>query len=247
MKIILPFFLLLISVSAKAQENETVYIFDANWKPAKIKKGRFMLHRRNISDTCWQWDFYNFLGPLIKTEQYRDKEGTIRDGEARYYNDKGIIDSVTHYRRGRKNGDSWKLSGDSMKFKFKYVFLDDSLIEVVDLTKAGTDTSISYKDEQESEYPGGIIAWYKFLGETMQYPTRAQNEKIEGTVQVGFIIDIYGNAIDPYIAKSVEFSLDEESIRIIKASGTWLAAIQNGNTVKSYKLQPLIFKLTGNY
>jgi protein TonB len=247
MKILFPFFLLLISVSAKAQENETVYIFDANWKPAKIKKGRFMLHRRNISDTCWQWDFYNILGPLIKSEQYRDKEGTILDGEARYYNDKGIIDSVTHYRRGRKNGDSWKLSGDSMKYKFKYVFQDDSLIAIVDLTKPGSDSSISNKYEQESEYPGGVVSWYKFLGETMQYPTRAEDAKIEGTVQVGFIIDIYGNAIDPYIAKSVEFSLDEESIRIIKSSGTWLAAIQNGNTVKSYKLQPLIFQLTKDY
>jgi periplasmic protein TonB len=202
-----------------------------------------MLHRRNINDTCWQWDFYNFLGPIIKSEQYRDKEGSILDGEARYYDNNGIIDSVTRYRRGKKNGDSWKIVGDSMQFKFKYVFQNDSLIEVVDLTKSKKDSSISHKDEQESEYPGGIKAWYKFLSENMQYPIRAQNEKIEGIVKVGFIIDIYGNAIDPYIAKSVEFSLDEESIRIIKASGTWLAAMQNGNTVRSYKLQPVIFKL----
>ena len=243
MKIILTLFLLTICLPVKAQEDQTVYVFDANWKPTNVKNGRFMLHRRQINDTCWLWEFYNFMGPLIKAEQYRDKEGNILDGEARYYNDKGINDSVTHYRRGKKNGDSWKLSGDSMQIKFKYVFQDDSLIEVVDLTKPGKDSSISYKDEQESEDPGGIKAWFKYLGENMQYPSRAQNENIEGTVQVGFIIDIYGNAIDPYIARSVEFSLDEEAIRIIKASGTWLAAFQNSHTVRSYKLQPIIFKL----
>lgn len=243
MKIMLSLLLVAISISIKAQENEMVYVFDANWKPTKVKNAHFMLHRRHINDTCWQWEFYNFLGPLIKTERYRDKEGSMLDGEARYYNNNGINDSATRYSRGKKNGDSWKLFGDSLQFKYKYVYRDDSLIEMVDLTKTKKDSSIKYNDERESEYPGGIKSWFKYLSENMRYPPRAEEQNIQGTVQVGFVIDKYGNVLDPFIARSLEFSVDEEAIRIIQGSGTWLAAFQNGDEVKSYKMQPINFKL----
>jgi periplasmic protein TonB len=215
MKIIFPLFLFAISLSVKAQEDETVYVFDANWKPSKVKNARYLLHRHQTNDTCWQWDFYNFKGPLIKSESYRDKDGSILDGDSRYYNDKGICDSVSFYHLGKK----------------------------VDFDMSLNDSSVFNKVEKESEYPGGIKAWNKFLTENLVYPQRAISEKIEGSVLVGFIIDKYGNVIEPFIQRSVEFSLDEESIRIIKRSGTWLAAFQNGHEVKSYKMQPLNFKL----
>ena len=35
----------------------------------------------------------------------------------------------------------------------------------------------------------------------------------------------------------------EEAIRVIKNSGKWTPAVQNGRTVKSYKQQPVTFKL----
>jgi protein TonB len=37
--------------------------------------------------------------------------------------------------------------------------------------------------------------------------------------------------------------LREEAVRVIKKSGKWTAAIQNGRQVKSYKKQPIVFKL----
>jgi len=36
--------------------------------------------------------------------------------------------------------------------------------------------------------------------------------------------------------------LREEAIRVIKKSGKWTAAVQNGRKVKSYKRQPVGFK-----
>ena len=51
-------------------------IFDASWKPSKIESPHFMLHTHRVNDTCWQFDFYNFMGLLIKMEHYRDKDGT---------------------------------------------------------------------------------------------------------------------------------------------------------------------------
>jgi len=37
--------------------------------------------------------------------------------------------------------------------------------------------------------------------------------------------------------------LREEAIRVIKKSGQWTPAVQNGRYVKSYKRQPVIFRI----
>jgi protein TonB len=235
------FFLLTLSITARSQEKESFYVFDADWKPTKIESAHFLLHTHQVNDTCWQWDSYNFVGPLIKTEQFRDKGGIELEGISNYYNEQGLIDSIANFRRGKRNGDSWKLSGS--KYKFKYVYQDDSLIEVIDLDKQKKDSTVSYKDEKESKYPGGATAWSRYLSKNLQYPDRAIKGNIEGTVSVGFITDKAGNVIAPYIARSVEYSLDEEALKIIKGSGKWDPAFQNGQNVKSYKMQPLNFRL----
>jgi protein TonB len=243
MKRILALFLLTLSLSAKSQDDDPVYVFDANWKPSKIKNAHYLLHRYRINDTCWQWDFYNFMGPLIKSEQYRDENGKELNGVSRYFNMKGVNDSVTTFRGGKRNGDSWTFSEDSMKPENKYVYRDDSLIEVVDLSEQQKNFTGLGKDEIESEYPGGKAAWYRYLSHNLQYPDRAVSAEKQGQVTIGFVIDIYGNVMDPYIAQSVEYSLDKEALRIIKGSGGWLAASQNGRNVKSYKRQPINFRL----
>ena len=112
-------FLIALSIKAKAQDNESFYVFDANWKPTRISSAHFMLHTHMINDTCWQFDFYNFLGPLIKMERYRDKEGTEINGDSRHYNEDGYIDSSGQFSRGRRNGEFIKLTGDPLKSKWK--------------------------------------------------------------------------------------------------------------------------------
>jgi hypothetical protein len=48
---------------------------------------------------------------------------------------------------------------------------------------------------------------------------------------------------DIEIYKSVEFSLDEESVRMIVKSPRWTPAVQYGKKVKSYKRQPIVYRL----
>lgn len=124
---------MILSLKARSQEKGALYVFDENWKPTKIKTAKFLLHAHQVNDTCWQWDYYNFAGPLIKSEQFRDGEGKELNGISYNYNLAGFLDSTTTFRRGKKNGDAWKLSGDSLKFRFKYVYRDDSLIEFIDV------------------------------------------------------------------------------------------------------------------
>jgi protein TonB len=240
----LPLVLLMaFSIKAKAQDNESFYVFDADWKPTKIESAHFMLYTHRVNDTCWQFDFYNFTGPLVKMERYRDKEGTEINGISRHYNSKGHIDSTGEFSKGKRNGEFIKLVGDPLIYKWKYIYRDDSLIEVIDLENQKKDSSKSYNDEKESEYPGGLNGWQRYLIKNLKYPDRAMNGKIQGQVIIQFVVDKAGIVIDPYIAASVEYSLDESALKIIKDSGKWDPAFQNGHNVKSYKAQPINFRL----
>ena len=97
--------------------------------------------------------------------------------------------------------------------------------------------------DEESEYPGGAQQWLRYLNKHLKYPDRALNGNIQGDVSVLFIVDLEGNVINPVIARSVEYSLDDESLQIVLQSGKWSPAVMRGKKVKSYKLQPIFFKL----
>lgn len=101
------------------------------------------------------------------------------------------------------------------------------------------------KVEIESEYPGGSAAWQRYLNRNLRYPQEAIDNEIQGAVVVQFIVDKEGNVSDVE-AISGPNELRNEAIRVIKKSGKWTPAVQNGRQVKSYKKQPIVFKLEEN-
>lgn len=98
------------------------------------------------------------------------------------------------------------------------------------------------KVEIESEYPGGPSAWQRYLNKNFRYPQEAIDNEIQGTVIVQFIVDKEGNVSDVEAVSGAQ-ELRDEAIRVIKKSGQWTPAVQNGRKVKSYKKQPIVFKL----
>lgn len=98
------------------------------------------------------------------------------------------------------------------------------------------------KVEIESSYPGGAAAWMRYLIKTLRYPPEAQDNEVQGAVVVQFIVDKEGTVSDVE-AISGPKELRDEAVRVIKRSGKWTAAIQNGRKVKSYKKQPIMFRL----
>jgi len=101
------------------------------------------------------------------------------------------------------------------------------------------------KVEIESDYPGGQGAWLRYLQKNLQYPQDAIDNEIQGTVTVQFIVDKEG-AVSDVEAISGPNELRTEAIRVIKKSGKWEPAVQNGRKVKSYKKQPITFRLEAN-
>ncbi len=108
--------------------------------------------------------------------------------------------------------------------------------------KKDNDDSLFISVQIESEYPGGKAAWMRYLNKNIRYTQEAIDNEIEGTVMVQFIVDIEGN-LSNVEAVSGPNELKEEAVRVIKKSGNWSPAIQNGRKVKSYKKQSVLFKL----
>ncbi len=98
------------------------------------------------------------------------------------------------------------------------------------------------KVEIESDFEGGPAAWARFLNRNLRYPQDAADNEIQGPVVVQFIVDQEGN-ISNVEAISGPEEFKQEAIRVIKKSGKWTPAIQNGRKVKSYKKQPIVFRL----
>jgi protein TonB len=101
-----------------------------------------------------------------------------------------------------------------------------------------------YKVEIESTYPTGMPGWARYLGKNFHYPDDALNNGIEGVVVVRFIVDKDGNVSDvEAVSGPASGGLREEAVRVIQKSGKWTPAEQNGRKVKSYKSQPVVFKI----
>lgn len=98
--------------------------------------------------------------------------------------------------------------------------------------------------EEEAEYPGGGAAWNSFLNKNLKFPTDSSGNEIVGTVVVKFFIDEYGNVCDVE-AVSGPAILVAEAVRVIKKSRKWTPGkiYKNGRHIKSYKTQPIIFRV----
>jgi protein TonB len=101
------------------------------------------------------------------------------------------------------------------------------------------DNTVFRKVEIESTYRGGMAAWQRFLLKNFRVPEAPEGEEAgNATVVVQFIVDKEGNVSDAQ-ALSGPATLQKEALRVIRLSGKWEPAIQNGRPVRSYKKQPI--------
>lgn len=234
---------------AWTQKSEPDYfLFDKDGEPVgKFEHAIFFGIRQKLSDTAWEWKYYNIAGPLIAVETYRDGEMTIPHGFFAWYDSRGIIDSSGFTNRGRKDS-SWYYWTDSLTVWKKEIFANGKLIRTVDeqTLKAEREASTSRVFElveKEADFPGGIKAWVKYLEKNLTFPKRAENLQKDGTVVVSFKVNTSGNLEDIRIAISREYSLDEEALRLIRNSPGWEPAVQGDKNVNAYRRQPITFAL----
>ena len=95
----------------------------------------------------------------------------------------------------------------------------------------------------KAEYPGGTEAFLQFLFKNINYPQKALDEDIHGTVIIGFTVKVDGTIDEIEIIQSVHESLDNEAIRLIKLMDKWTPAQLDGVAVSSKYQVPIRFEM----
>jgi periplasmic protein TonB len=240
---------------AQGYQNEKLAYLDAEGNPAKEKKAIILKQVVQLDDTVWEINFYLKNGPRLKSYRSKDAIGTLLNGQYVSYNN-GRADTIGNYEKGLRTG-HWNILTPKGAVVAQQLYEDGQLRWTKDTIQLKhesdsikallpKDTSSSFvKVEIESEFPGGAGGWLHFLNKNLRYPDNAVNNNIQGEVVLGFIVDKLGHipANTVFLYRSVEYSLDHEALRIIFISPDWTAAVQNGRKVKSYKKQPIIFRL----
>ena len=108
---------------------------------------------------------------------------------------------------------------------------------------AQTNDSIYSRVEVMPEFPGGIDALSKFIGDNLKYPDKSREAGIEGTVYTRFVVDEQGRVIQIQILRGVNEELDNETHRVIKMMPQWTPGMQDGKQVSVYFVLPVKFTL----
>ncbi|MCD8268544.1 MAG: energy transducer TonB [Parabacteroides sp.] len=99
-------------------------------------------------------------------------------------------------------------------------------------------------DRTFPEYIGGSTAQYWFLQQNMQYPEKAAEKEVSGTVLVAYTVEPDGSVSDPHIFLGSKPLLNDEAIRLVALTdGKWIPATRNGENIADEKVIPVTFRL----
>lgn len=111
---------------------------------------------------------------------------------------------------------------------------------------SSVDTSalrIFEKVDIEASFPGGEMAWRKFLEKNLRadVPLRRGAPAGSYTVWVQFVVDKEGNVSSIKPLTSWGYGMEDEIVRVLKKSPKWMPASQDGIEVRAYRKQPVTF------
>ena len=151
------------------------------------------------------------------------------------------------------------LEYDWMERELEYIY--NCIVELSNAQAPDFDPSQEAKDQYKSEKPG-VVPYYdcdvrpSFLGSSdptvflqkwvytyLRYPRAAVEQGIQGRVLVDFVIDERGKVTDVKAVKSSHPLLEEEALRVIKASPDWKPGRMGGKKVKSQMSLNVEFRL----
>ncbi|WP_316795657.1 TonB family protein [Pedobacter agri] len=97
--------------------------------------------------------------------------------------------------------------------------------------------------DEYPEFAGGMKAFTKYMERNLRYPSRAQEESIQGKVFVSFVVEKDGSITDVKVLRGIGFGCDEEAMKVIKKSPLWKPGKNKGTPVRVRYNMPINFNL----
>lgn len=187
---------------------------------------------------CW--------GPCRRSYRTSDAAGNVLNGRYVSYTASGYADTLGYYVNGRRNG-LWTIYRPDGRMAHLWRYKDGQLISKKDTTapERKAEQGPASADSSDAKFSGTARDWLRFLNQNLRYPDDAVNKEIMGTVVVTFLVDSTGKIPleSIWVNRSICYSLDRETIRVISISPAWDPAMINGRRVNSFERQPMVFRL----
>ena len=99
--------------------------------------------------------------------------------------------------------------------------------------------------EVAPQFPGGQNALDNYINKNVNYPQRAIDDDVTGTIHVSFVIDEKGDVTKAKVldAANVGDGLDQEALRVVKNMPTWMPGTVKGKKVKTRMELPISFQV----
>jgi len=112
--------------------------------------------------------------------------------------------------------------------------------EAVDMYDAPLDFRVV---EDLPQFPGGAVAFMKWLTKNLRYPTSAQQRKVQGRVVAQFIVNKDGTVSDLELVEKLDPQCDREALRVLRMMPRWQAGIMDAKPCRTRVCIPIVFKL----
>ena len=85
---------------------------------------------------------------------------------------------------------------------------------------------------KQPEFPGGIIEFYKFVGQRFKISDEVSKKNIDTKIYMQFMVEKDGSLSEITIVKDAGYGLGEEATRVLKLSPNWIPGTENGKPVR---------------
>ena len=92
-------------------------------------------------------------------------------------------------------------------------------------------------------YPGGNAALLTFVAKNLEYPIKAQEQKVQGVVLLKFVVGADGPVSNIKIEKSLSPECDRAAANVIKKLQRFTPAKRNGRPIAVWLRLPIRFRI----
>lgn len=116
------------------------------------------------------------------------------------------------------------------------------IIEIVEEEEVAEPEIFSIVEDMPS-FPGGEEELFKYLGNSMKYPSMAKDMGTQGVVYVTFVVMEDGSIQNVSVLRGIGGGCDEEAVRVVKNMPKWSPGKQRGKPVRVQYNLPIRFVL----
>lgn len=95
-----------------------------------------------------------------------------------------------------------------------------------------------------AQFAGGENIFYKYLADNIKYPPILIKIKLEGSLDLKFMIDKQGKVKDIEIIRGFDPDADDEVLRVMRTMPAWIPAKENGEVIDYIHHLTITFTLT---